>query len=331
MACINYAHTNWETPTVKNTDIQFLVKIFRFNIARVRMMMIMPAQVGDLGLRIQKCLDLAEFQATGRLDKEHPSEGRPAAVTERFYELWDEETKADGKIMGTPDWDNHVLQGLTKGLDPVIILGNSGPTGGFQAMFASFIIATWTAFETMAGDLWEAALNIHPAGLSNLDGKATRLRKTNKPMMQVRGSTSDSKLVPLDLIQMNQFDLRQCMGTILRGRFEFGRLEGIREAYASAFHKNCGQIDAALGDDALDVLSAVRNVIVHKAGIADAEYLKRTKYLKLPVGKAGIGALVPLDGQVVVHLIAPAIASASKLLGAVDDWISHAEASTPAP
>lgn len=135
------------------------------------------------------------------------------------------------------------------------------------------------------------------------------------------GRHADQKLVSLDLIHRNQFDLRQKMGTVLRDRFEFSRLEGIREAYAAAFHKNSDHIDAALSDDALDALSAVRNVIVHRAGIADTEYLRRSKHLKLPPANAG--APIHLDGQIVVNLVRPAFACGSKLIGAVDDWISR--------
>jgi hypothetical protein len=325
LACIEYAHNNWDTPKVKTEELELILTVFRYNFSRVRLMMCMPSQVGELGMKIQKFLDLAKFEVTGSIDQGGISDPMPTTVVSRFHELWQEDFDRESPLIGTPKWDVLVLESLKRGLDPVIILGNSGPNVAFQTLFASYITTTWTAIETMAGDLWESALNVHPAGLSNLAGKASRLRKTNKtPAINSSGGSSDPKLVPLSLIQTNQFDLRNKMGTILKERFAFSRLEGIREAYASAFYKNHSQIDAALSDDALDALSAVRNVIVHRGAIADAEYVKKTQYLKLPIGKAGVGAIVPLDGEVVVNLIAPAIGSATKLLGAVDDWISNA-------
>jgi hypothetical protein len=71
------------------------------------------------------------------------------------------------------------------------------------------------------------------------------------------------------------------MGAVHKVRFEFSRLDGIREAYASAFPEKEGSkdIDAALTDDALDALSALRNVIVHRGGKADKEYVARCSYL----------------------------------------------------
>jgi len=324
LSCIEHAHENWDTPQLKTKELELVLFVFRYNISRVRLMMCMPSQVGELGMKLQKFFDLAKFEVTGSLDHGGFSDPVPSAVVEKFHELWQADIEREIPTIGTPEWDASALEALKRGLDPVVILGNSGPSAGFQTMFASYLTGTWTAIETMAGDLWETAVNIHPAGLSNLGGKVSRLRKTGKtsgPSMS--GKADDSKLVPLSLIQMNQFDLRQKMGTILKERFAFSRLDGIREAYASAFHQNSSEIDKALGDDSLDALSAVRNVIVHKAAIADEEYLKKTKYLKLPIGKAGVGAIVPLDGEVVVKLIAPARASATKLLGAVDSWIAR--------
>jgi hypothetical protein len=325
LSCIEYAHADWNTPQLRTKELELVLFVFRYNVSRVRLMMCMPSQVGELGMKLQKFLDLAKFQVTGAVDDGSLSDPIPTTVVEKFHELWQADIDREAPLVGTPEWNVRVLEALKQGLDPVIILGNSGPPLGFQTMFASYLTSTWTAIETMAGDLWETALNVHPAGLSSLGGKATRLRKTGRPSpLGASGGRDDSKLVPLNLIQMSQFDLRQKMGTILKERFGFSRLEGIREAYASAFHENSSDIDEALSDEALDALSAVRNVIVHKAAIADDEYFKKTKYLKLPIGKGGVGAIVPLDGEVVVNLIAPARASAAKLLFAVDDWLANA-------
>ena len=332
LACVEYAHEDWATPKIKTTELEMVVKVFRYNMARVRMMMIMPAQVGDLGLRIQRCLDLAEFEATGKLPRiAAPTVGQ---IAQNFDQIWTATVAEDSLIKkDSARWDQHVFDSLVKGLDPVVVLGNSGPTGGFQAMFASFIISTWTAIETMAGDLWETALNVHPQKLSRLAGSAKRLRKTNKSSViwpTPRISESESKAVPLDLVQMHQFDLREKMGSVLRGRFGFSTLDGIREAYSSAFDRNYTDIDAALSNDALDALSAVRNVIVHRAAIADAEYARRAKYLPLPFRKEGIPII--LEGKITVGLIKPAVVCAANLIGAVDDWIAKdvpEEAATP--
>jgi hypothetical protein len=111
------------------------------------------------------------------------------------------------------------------------------------------------------------------------------------------------------------------MGTILRAKFNFASLDGIREAYSCAFNERSAQIDRALVDPAIDALSAVRNVIVHRDAQADSEYVKKAKYLSsLP--KAQIGQHILLDGDIVVRLLKPAISAANQLLIAVDDWLA---------
>jgi hypothetical protein len=60
--------------------------------------------------------------------------------------------------------------------------------------------------------------------------------------------------------------------------------------------------------------------LVHKAAIIDQEYARRAQGLKsLP--KVEIGKLLLLDGEIVVSLIKPALIQASRLLGAVDEWL----------
>ena len=113
------------------------------------------------------------------------------------------------------------------------------------------------------------------------------------------------------------------MGTIFRRqrRFEFTRLSSVREAYSCAFSEKSSRIDAALANKSLDALSAIRNILIHKAGKADAEYIKQSSYLKIP--KTPIGSPVLLDGQNVAELIGAAIASAKSLFIGVDDWLRH--------
>jgi hypothetical protein len=125
----------------------------------------------------------------------------------------------------------------------------------------------------------------------------------------------------LDEISKHKFNVANKMGTILRARFEFSSLDGIREAYASAFDKESVEIDRALTNKSLDALSAVRNVIVHRDAQADQEYIEKTKFLSsLPT--ATVGKHLLLDGEIVVRLLKPAITAANQLLIAVDNWLA---------
>jgi hypothetical protein len=57
----------------------------------------------------------------------------------------------------------------------------------------------------------------------------------------------------------------------------FARLQGIKAAYEAAFYKDAESIDEVIQSDIFERLSAVRNLIVHKSGIADDEYIQRTR------------------------------------------------------
>jgi hypothetical protein len=191
--------------------------------------------------------------------------------------------------------------------------------GMLQASMMSYVTTGWTIIETMSGDLWEAALNAHPSSLANLTGSPKRLK--GGQINKLSQAAKESKSVQLDDISRHRFDVANKMGTILRTKFEFAGLDGIREAYSCAFSEGSAQIDRALKETSLDALSAARNVIVHRDANADSEYVRKTKFLS-SIPKAEIGQHILFDGDVVVRLLKPAISAANQLLIAVDDWLA---------
>jgi hypothetical protein len=64
----------------------------------------------------------------------------------------------------------------------------------------------------------------------------------------------------------------------------------------------------------------VRNLIVHRAGIADQTYQQKCKYLT-SIPKAELGHPILLDGPYLSGLMLAAIVTSHELLKAVDDWI----------
>src|SRR3954468_982458 len=124
---------------------------------------------------------------------------------------------------------------------------------------------------------------LHPYTLAGLKGTARRISKdSEEASTRTQEAAKDDKRVHLNLLEMHKYDVTRNMGTILRQRYGFDSLRGIREAYSCAFSRKYNEIDRALLDDALDILSTLRNVIVHRASIADREYERRLKYLALP-------------------------------------------------
>jgi hypothetical protein len=109
------------------------------------------------------------------------------------------------------------------------------------------------------------------------------------------------------------------MGSVLieTNKYGFDKLEYIREAYEDAFGGNNTVI---LKNTCLDTLHVVRNVLVHNAGVADGDYLRRKSILPTSaiVEK---GEPIPLDGELVVELVAPALELGNKLIESVDQWL----------
>jgi len=181
---------------------------------------------------------------------------------------------------------------------------------GIAGTLSAYVVQAWTAFETLVTDLWEVALNTHPDALSQLaDAKTNDIVETG------------GKTVSLSILQKYDYDLKAVMGTVLRSKFKFDSLDGIREAYLAAFgKKGMEALHEALADDALSAASAIRQVIVHRAGVVDEKYVRRSANLAL-APKLKVGAELVLDGEIVAGLLSTAVPKALDVLLFVDEWI----------
>jgi hypothetical protein len=197
------------------------------------------------------------------------------------------------------------------------------------------VVGTWTAFESLAGDLWEAALNANQRRLAQLRGNEKRIAKlvetkkrANGVELQIpkkRQATGESRKVDLSAIHTiteGACDLSGLMGTLLRanGSFSFASLDGIRAAYSVAFHgSKVRRVENALACRALDALSAVRNAIVHKAGKADQEYLDETVGVPRAPRVATVNDKIPLNGEIVWEIVSPVLQRSISLIDSVNE------------
>jgi hypothetical protein len=298
------------------------------NTMRLKRMMLAPAFIGDLAGRMQRYTDVAEFEITGKVvPTRYAPDEQGEKIFNRMRELMRAETEELMRHIGdTTKLDKIVQDAIEIGGSPAVLLSASdNQKAGFDALFLSYVTTMWTVFETLAGDLWETAINEKPNQLAQLSGYTKRLRKGKQPPLDSSLSSSDrreGKSVKLEFLQYYNWDLTGKMGTVLKSKCDFARLEGIRNAYAEAFSKEADDIDKILLNDALDILSALRNVIVHRGGVADKEYVEKSVYLSgLPL--AGIGQPIPIDGRVAAHAIDEVILCCAKLVDAVDVWLAN--------
>lgn len=199
--------------------------------------------------------------------------------------------------------ENHLLVQLNFGFDLLENMLGTVLSEGGDAWLSGQVTATWTAFEALSEELWETALNLHPQRLCGLSGKR-------------------DKSVELWMLQKHGYDLSQSMGTVLKTKYGFDSLDGIRAGYADAFSDDAVDIQKMLTDKSLDALALVRNVIVHNGGVIDEPYLRRKS--ALPSGAIGsLGDSINLDGPLVSELITRPLQICGDLIVAVDSWLSE--------
>jgi hypothetical protein len=162
----------------------------------------------------------------------------------------------------------------------------------------------WTAFESLASDLWANSLNL-----------ATTLAQ--KVLTTVSNDTDGSGLsrrhIDVGLAAKYGFDLRGCLGSVLRSKFDFTSFDGIAAAYEHAFGPSQNLQDLA---DSLKRLEQIRHLIVHRGGITDEKFLKYSKIKARPNS-----ALRPTVEQVRDYMVTMTLGSVA-LLRSVDDWFT---------
>ena len=141
---------------------------------------------------------------------------------------------------------------------------------GYRSLLYSGLVWVWSTFEVFCSDLWEISVNESPhvlgkeaiIGLSRLD-----------KLGEKEGLTA--KYIKLDYLAKYGYDLKHSMGTILKPKFDFTSMSGIRQAYHSAFPKN-QTISHVLANNDLFFLEMKRHLIVHSAGLVDEAFVSKT-------------------------------------------------------
>ncbi|MBZ9631912.1 hypothetical protein LB465_14075 [Salegentibacter sp. LM13S] len=123
-------------------------------------------------------------------------------------------------------------------------------------------LSTWAAFEIFCRDCFIVLLNKNSQLVENLSAKAELKQKFNLKNIPVQ------KLIEFD------FNLSNSMGTILIENFEFSNLRTIKTIYKTIFTSD--DLREKLDDDKLWSLFQRRNLLAHKSGIVDTQYLRST-------------------------------------------------------
>lgn len=199
---------------------------------------------------------------------------------------------------------------------------------GVEPLIASVALAAWTAIETMSGDLWEAAVNLHPQILAQLKGShrswmtAGDKSRASEAFTEedTDQETENDKSIKLFQIGNYDFNISRRMGSLLRPRFGFQVLGRIRKAYALAFSKDFENLKSLWCDSAFDNLVAVRNLLVHKAGVVDSHFVRQVRGLP-QLTRLKENSRLHLEGGLVAEMIKAAVEKSVEIIKCVDDWI----------
>jgi hypothetical protein len=167
------------------------------------------------------------------------------------------------------------------------------------------IVFGWTAFECMVADMWEIAVNEKAIEL----GQPTF---QHLPQDSISNEGITARNVAVGILARYGFDLRNALGTVLRPKFDFTSVAGIQCAYEAAFGKSARLIEI-FGDKDLIRLEVTRHVGVHRAGIVDREYIRRTD------SNLRQGQLIQVDDKEVIAMLVAMMRAVCDLVALVDD------------
>jgi hypothetical protein len=188
-----------------------------------------------------------------------------------------------------------------------VFVNHEAGLGGFKSQLKAAILLSWSAFENLSADLWVDCLNTYPQALmSNI--------AHSDP------SQPDQKKIEIWQLQRYEYDLRGHMGTVLKDRYKFTDVDGIRKAYVDVFGPaRKSEIDGVLRDPDLNFLEAARHNVAHRAGVTDSRFLSRIK--NYPSFTSNEGEPLPLTGSFVSRLVSAAVEAGCVLVKSVDGWL----------
>jgi hypothetical protein len=149
----------------------------------------------------------------------------------------------------------------------------------YEALLFSGTVWIWCSFEVLMKELWELALNYG-------GDYASKHVVTRLSTLEHAGSTDflRGRYISLDYLAKHGYNISTKLGTVLSPKFDFTSVNGIKEAYSSAFPKSANIRDA-LDNKGLIGLEATRSVVVHNAGIIDEEFSKKVNASNSEIGK----------------------------------------------
>jgi len=300
-----------------------VAEAFTSNVLRLQETAAAPIMAVAYSRNQQQLLDEACLEVFGDLSEHSSDDARAPAFQASVGRRWERwlAQNADNELFG---------ERIFLATDQLDQLQDIDATvkRGLEATLHGIVVGAWTTFEVLASDLWETAVNLFPYPLATLSGVSPAKTKRRLAAFTEDGvaSSAQGKSIRMDYLQAHGFDLSRRMGAVLRERFNFQVLDGIRDAYYAAFADEPSNVRALIASDALSALATVRNLLVHRSGSVDQRFLDehaRNKLLQQLFPSPTLQDLLPMSGLAVHNLVQPTIQLGADLIIAIDRYAPH--------
>ena len=294
-------------PVAKNGYLIPPFRIFESALARTQSLAAMPMMVACHATLHQLFLSNANFWETGR---------GAISINEllllNFPEKIGSSIRQESASMSARPQKEHDTVSATIGIRHIEaeLKSSEGMRSSMDAIFTSIILQSWTAFESLAADLWVAAVDNGPERLCRLVINSGSLKK------------SDESITPKDLFDL-QYDARTHLGSFLRDtrRVSFQSLKEISKTYGIGFEKKGAEIFLKTNSGEIFLLAAFRNVFAHRNGSIDKDFTTQVKDFPEFVTWCPPD-IIKLDGQLVGRLRDAATQMGFVLVSFLDQYIT---------
>jgi hypothetical protein len=234
-------------------------------------------------------------------------------------------------------WGSFIIEAGETPIGNEICQSDGMPTeddGGVHHLQSAQLVGLWTAFEALATDLWVAMVNARPeslgknAFLAPKRGRGDARETSEEGSSREKGHKKPRPSIPFDALGKRDFDLSHSLGDYISStdKFNFNRLSGMRAAYTAAFKADGKDLFKNVFCDPSDygmrALELVRNVIVHRAGVVDAWFVKQAAGIALWAGLKEDG--VVQVGAQRLHDFGISVSDlGSKMILFASDWLTN--------
>jgi hypothetical protein len=291
-----------------SSEIQWAADAFEENLSRMLNLAELPGQMFDRGYL---------YHAVEKTINPHAGK----SLSEAFLagpRLWEPEQVFAEALASSTD-ANEGTYGYPLAVER---LANVQYQSHIRALMSSILLGAWTAFEVLTEDLWVACLNVRPrlgilAFNADIEPGDSADVVDQKQRQIFRAQAWQ--------IREYRYDLTNHMGDLLRDKWGFTKREKAFEAYAKVFEEDESSLKSIFSDVKLRSLCAVRNLIVHKAGVVDNDFIRSVKSDQL-LNHLKKDDRLAVNGDMVVGLVIAAFAGGKKLIAFTSEWLkSHGD------